>query len=196
MIKTLLHAAVLALVLVLWNAPVHAQRPDPHQGSVQVPDQSAATAVASPADAGCGLVVPYTHDLFAAIENSGAFADFFTSDAGVGDISASEAETIIRDGEALIESLKDLNVPPAYADAHAGILTVLQFRVDTARFFGLDTSKVPDIAGQDRAFNQIEAGETALAQACPEQVEQVGGYILINPAEKPGEPVDPNNPAH
>lgn len=195
MTKALLRPIMLAIVLALGVMPAQAQRPDPHGGGSTV-EQSTATAVATPAGAGCDLVVSYTHDLYTAIDNSGAFATYFTSDVDFGDVSASEAEAVIKDGDALIETLKGLDVPPVFAEAHEGILTFLQFTIDTARFYGLDTSVVPDIAGEDQAFDQIEAGELALAQACPDEIQQVGGYILLNPSQDEEDPVDPGSPGN
>lgn len=189
MIRALLHANILALVLLLGGMPVQAQRPDPHLGEP-------APAVAAPVDAGCDLVLSYTRDFYEALENSGAFFEFFGSDVGIGDVSASEANDIIRDGNALIERLQGLDVPPAYAEAHAGILTFMQFQVDSARFYGLDTSVVPDIAAQEQAFRDIRDGEAAIVQACPDEIQEVGGYILINPEDGPPTPVDPNEPAN
>lgn len=191
MSRPLLRSLILALVLVAITVPAQAQRPDPHHGGTS----AQGTSVATPADPGCNLVEVYTRDLYGAIDDSGAFGDFFTSDADFGDVSASDAKAIIADGDALIETLKGLKVPPAYADAHAGILTFVQFQIDTARFYGLDTSVVPDIAGQERAFREIEAGEVAVAKACPAEIDKVGGYILLDPSTEESTPVDPNNPA-
>ncbi|HEV2073112.1 MAG TPA: hypothetical protein VGR29_05660 [Thermomicrobiales bacterium] len=183
---------IMALVVSL-GATEHAtaQRPDPHRATG---DQPQATAVATPVSAGCELVESYTNDLYTAIDESDAFADFFYSDADFGDLTAAEAEEIVDDGTAMITALEDLDVPSAYADAHGGIVTFLQVNIDIARFYGIDSSVVPDLNAYDLATDAIYQGEIALAAACPPEIDAVGGYILLDPAGLDEEVIPENVP--
>lgn len=156
-----------------------AQRPDPHEKSG---DRPQASPEATPVAPGCDLVEPYTNKLYTAIDESDAFAEFFYSDADFGDITALEAEEITEDGNAMIASLEDLEVPSLYADAHAGIIALLRVNIDMARFFGIDSSLVPDLNAYDEAMRVIYQGEVALAEACPTEIDAIGGYILLDPA--------------
>lgn len=155
-----------------------AQRPDPHEKSG---DRPQASPEATPVAPGCDLVVPYTNELYAAIDGSDAFAEFFYSEADFGDLTAVEAEEIIEDGNAMIASLEDLEVPPLYADAHAGIISFMRVNIDMARFFGVDSSVVPDLNAYEKAMGVIYQGEVALAEACPTEIDAIGGYILLDP---------------
>jgi hypothetical protein len=181
---------ILAMMMTLGAVvPVAAQRPDPHSGDDASPS---ATAEATAIPAGCELVEPYTNALYQTIEDSGAFADFYYSFVDFGDLSVDDAQEIIADGDAMIADLEALDVPPPYAKAHEHILVFLQINIDMARFYGIDTSVVPDIAAYESALATITEGETALAQACPDEVEAVGGYIMIDPGELET-PVDPES---
>lgn len=168
------------------SAQAGAQRPDPHSPSGEAPTATPG-ATPAPADTGCTLVEAYTADLYSAIDDSGAFAEFFYSDDEFGDITPAEAEEIIADGETMTATLDDLEVPAAYAGAHANILTWLQINIDMARFYGIDSSVVPDLTAYDEALNGIYQGEAAIAEACPEEIDAVGGYILLDPAGFEGE---------
>lgn len=182
-------ALFLAMMMTLGTMlPVAAQRPDPHAWDTGTPE---ATPASNPASSGCDLIEPYVVDLYTTIDESGAFADFFYSDPDFGEVSADEAEQVIRDGNAMIETLNDLDVPPPYVEAHESIVLFLEIDIDMARFYGLDTSVVPDLKAYRNALNTISNGEVALAEACPDEVAAVGGYILVDPAEEP--PVDPEN---
>ena len=181
---------LLAIVMTMgWLLPASAQRPNPHTRDNATPR---ATSAASQSATGCGLVEPYVAALYATIDDSGAFADYFYSDADFGDISPTEAKKIIKDGDVMIGKLEALDVPPPYADAHKSIIRFMQISIDTARFYGVDTSVVPDIAAYDGAIMVIGEGERALAKACPDEVDAVGGYILVDPANDV-KPVDPEN---
>lgn len=183
---------ILALV-VSFGAMTQAaaQRPDPHRPASQGPQ---ATPGATPVSSGCDLVEPYTNALYTAIDESDAFAEFFYSDSDFGDLTEAEAEEITEDGNAMIATLEDLDVPPPYADAHAGIVTFLGVNIDMARFYGIDSSVVPDLNAYDVALDAIFQGEIALAESCPEEIDAVGGYILLDPADYEGEIVPENVP--
>lgn len=183
---------ILALVATLEAmGDATAQRPDPYQPTG---DRPLATAMVTPVSAGCELVEPYTNDLYTEIDESDAFADFFYSDADFGDLTAAEAEEIVADGNAMITALEDLDVPPPYTDAHEAIMTFLQVNIDMARFYGIDSSIVPDLNAYELATNTIYQGEIALAAACPSEIDAVGGYILLDPAGLDEEVIPENVP--
>lgn len=181
----------LALAICIGSAlPVAGQRPDPHSRDNGTPASTAeATAVVS----GCELIEPYVEALYSTIDESGAFADFFYDpDVSFGDITERQANRIIADGDAMMDDLEVLDVPPPYAEAHRNIQGFLGVQIDMARFYGIDTSVVPDITAYEAALATISEGETALIDACPDEMQAVGGYILIDPADV-DVPVDPES---
>ena len=159
-------------------APGAAQQRDPDQKGG---GHTLATPGATPVSSACALVEPYTNALYTAIDESDAFAEFFYSDDEFGDLTVAEAEEIVADGNAMIEKLENLDVPAPYADAHEGILTFLKVNIDMARFYGIDTSVVPDLSAYDSATSAIYQGEIEIAEACPDEVDAVGGYVLFDP---------------
>lgn len=177
---------MMTVVLVLGLvAPVGAQRPDPHSGAVPSPQ-------ATPAVTDCSLVEPYATGVFAAFDRYDDFYAFLGNyEITYGDLTAAEAEAIIEEGNALVADLEALDPPQAYQPAHDGLITMLQFNIDLARFYGLDTSRVPDISAEDQAWIDIDAGERALAEACTDEVEELGGYVVFEPLPLEDEIQDP-----
>ncbi|HVL24162.1 MAG TPA: hypothetical protein VM450_08755 [Thermomicrobiales bacterium] len=158
-------------------------RPDPHGAPGGSPIAPASTPAAS-GDPGCDLVGDYARDLSRAFLRADDFFDFLGDDTiDVGDLTPEEGETIVASGEALIADLEELEAPGAYAGANAGIIQLMQVNVDLATFYSLDTSAVPNIAAWDAAIVQIHDGEIALAAACPDEVDEIGGYVFSDPRE-------------
>lgn len=153
----------------------------------------AASPEATTGDPGCELIGSYTEELYAIIDDSGAFAEFFYSDDEWNDIDAGFAADIQADGEAMLEEMAAMEVPGAYATGHEGIITFFEFQIDVAHFFGVDTSVVPNLNLQDEAFSLINEGELTVAEACPDEIDDVGGFILIEPEDIPVEPADPES---
>lgn len=110
------------------------------------------------------------------------FVEFMLSDVDFEDVSASQAEEIIEDGNDVIASMNELDVPAPYQPGHDGIVLFMQTIIDYTRFYALDTSSVPDIVAYDNAMTGIYQGEVAIAEACPDEVEDIGGFVFIDPA--------------
>jgi hypothetical protein len=158
-------------------------RPDSHGAPGGSPVPTASTPVAS-GDPGCDQVGNYYRDLSRALLRAKDFFDFLGDDTiDVGDLTPEEGEKIVASGEALIDDLEELEAPGAYAGANTGIIQLMQVNVDLATFYAIDTSTVPDIAAYDEALVQIHDGEIALADACPDEVDDIGGYVFSDPRE-------------
>jgi hypothetical protein len=158
------------------------ERPDPHRGAT-----GGGTAVSTPVqteDAGCDLVVDYYRDLNRALIRADDFFEFLADDSvAIEDLTAQDAERIIESGDALVEDLEGLDVPGAYAEGNAGIVALMQFNLDIVNFYTIDSSDVPNINAFDDAMLQIYEGEVALVDACPDEVDEIGGYVMYDPAE-------------
>lgn len=176
------------LVAVGLFSPVGAQRPDPHSW-----EPGAATATAEATDSGCDLVEAYSRGVDTALRDASVFSDFLVNtSADFGDYTVDEAEDVIQDGNILIESLGGLQVPPPYLDAHEAFIGIVQFKTNEIRFLTLDTSIVPDIASYELAFDTIIDGELEMAGVCPDAIDEIGGYIILNPASQEA-PVNPDD---
>lgn len=157
-----------------------AQRPDGHSGASRTGTGSDANTTI---DAGCDIVEAYYDDLWSAIEDSSAFIHFLVSDHQFGDLSRSDAEAVIAEGENLITEINALDVPGAYTVGHEGIILFFQLNTDLARFYAIDSSIVPDLDALENSGAMILEGEVAIAESCPQEVETVGGYIMFDPGE-------------
>lgn len=169
---------VFAVVLALGAVSASAQRPG-HGGSVS--PSEGGTPVASETF-GCGDLDIYMGDLEGILDSPGPFMEFVFSDLGFEELSAREARQIIEDGEAVVSELGEMEVPAPYQPGHDGIVGFLQVIIDYARFYALDSSQVPDILAYDHAMMGIYEGEVAIAEACPDEVEDIGGFVFFDPA--------------
>lgn len=181
---------LLALILSLSTLVAAAQRdshppmPDPtNRGN------AAATPSASPVAGGnfttfqgCEGVVDYSTGMNARIDDAGAFTEFLVSDDDPAEIDPADAEDVVAEGTAMLEDLAAMPVPESYLPAHEGTLLFLQYVLDLASFYGVDSSSVPNVNSYDIAMAQIYDGETALATECPDEVDEAGGYIMFDPA--------------
>ena len=170
---------ILAVMLALGSMSVAAQRPG---HDVISPASPEATPIAGDATFVCGDIETYTETLTDVLESPGPFMEFVFSDIAFEELSASEAEEIIEDGDLLIAELGEIEVPAPYQPGHDGIVAFLQTIIDYARFYAIDSSQVPDILAYDRAMTGIYRGEVALAEACPDEIDDLGGYVFFDPA--------------
>lgn len=186
MIRRHWRAILFGLVLLAGSiAPAAAQ--------VQKGGGPSASPEATGGEPGCELIRSYTRELFTLIDNSGAFAEFFYTSDDWNDISPEFAADVREDGEDLLADVAELEVPGAYARGHEGIVMFFELQISVAHFYGIDTSNVPNLNLQDEAFALINEGELAVAEACPDEIDEVGGFILLEPEELPVEPADPES---
>lgn len=171
-------SAILALLIALGSLTAGAQRPDHGGGRSPVPDESGTPVAAL----GCSGVESYAADLEDVLDDDGAFIEFVFSDVDFEEVPADDAGAIIENGEEIVAGLTALDVPPPYLPAHEGIIGFFQNMIDFTRFYAVDSSAVPDILGFETAMAGIYDGEVALADACPDEVDEVGGFLFISPA--------------
>lgn len=169
--------ALFALLVAIGTVTASAQRPDHGSGRSAEPDASGTPVTVS----ACAGVDQYLDDLDAVLADEGPFVDFIFSTVEFQDLSRSEAEEIIADGDEVIVAMNEIDVPEPYIPGHEGIVLFLQNMIDFTRFYGLDSSSVPDVLAYDEAMLGIYQGEMALAGACPDEVEQNGGYVFMDP---------------
>lgn len=147
--------------------------PQPDRDSLQPPESSTS----------CDGLLDHQEALFAVFADHGDFVDYWTSatarDARGMDID--EATSILEDGQALVAGLTDLDVPEVYAQANEGIVAYFQFQVDYLTFIVVDTSSPPDLDLAQQSLVLMYEGEIATADACPDEVDEAGGYIWVDP---------------
>lgn len=167
-------ALVAAIVLV---APTMAQRPNPHA----TPDADSAT----PAVVDCSAIQGYVGAVNEAFNSADAFIAFVVDEDVTWGMPEAEAEEVIASGDAFLAELEALTPPVGYEDAHEAIMFIMRVNVEVAHFYAFDSSIVPDVNGQVDAWATVDEGERALASACPEEVEAIGGYVVFEPAPLP-----------
>lgn len=174
---------ILAMAILLTTVSgVAGQRPNGHRGASGAESSPESEANSETSDAsGCERVETYYDRLWTAMEDSGVYIEFLLSDSNFGDLTQREAEEIIAEGENLITTVETLDVPAAYTSGHEGILLFLKVNSDIARFYALDSSIVPDLNAFEEARLMIYEGEIALLEACPDEMDAIGGYIMFDP---------------
>lgn len=170
---------VIAAVLAMGTVTASAQRPG--HGGGTIPAESG-TPLASGEALGCDDLDAYIDELEDILDSPGPFMEFVYSDLGFEELSSREARQIIEDGEAIVAELGEMDVPEPYQPGHDGIIGFLQVIIDYARFYSVDSSQVPDILAYDHAMMAIYDGEVAIAEACPDAVDDIGGYVFFDPA--------------
>ncbi|MGN6485514.1 MAG: hypothetical protein ACTHMX_14060 [Thermomicrobiales bacterium] len=130
----------------------------------------------------CAGLPDYYRDLNRAFMGADALNAFLDDGANYEDLTAKEAQPIVDDAGALVDTIKDLDVPEVYADGNEGIATLIGYIRDQVAFYGLDSTKVPRITVVDDAYQLLYDGETSAAEACPREIADFGGYIFIDPA--------------
>ncbi len=134
---------------------------------------------------------PHCADLPAFVENVNVTLDehqTFTSFVFGGDLDSlqtmdpADVDALLEDGQAMLDALAELDVPPAYADGFTGLNLLFSNNRDFVNFLAKDTSAIPEVYGNERALGYIYNGELEVAQKCPAEVEQLGGYVFIDPA--------------
>lgn len=165
-------ATIAAMIAFSVLAPLAAARPDrdPHYYEGRAPH--------------CADLPAFVDDFNAALDDHPTFTGFvFTGDLNtVQTMDSANVDTLLEDGQATLDDLAALDVPPAYADGFTGLNLLFSVNRDFVNFLARDTSAVPEIFAYDRAFAYIYNGEIEVAQKCPAEVEELGGYIFIDPA--------------
>lgn len=165
-------AAIAMMIAFSVLAPGATARPDgdPHYREGRAPR--------------CGELVPFVQGFNAVFEDHPTFTEFvFTGDVrAVQTLPSAEVDALLGDGQAMLDELAVLDVPPAYADGFTGVTLLFSVNRDFVNFLARDTSTVPEIFATDRAIAYIYHGEVEVAQKCPAEVEELGGYIFIDPA--------------
>lgn len=132
----------------------------------------------------CADLEGFVDDFNAVLGAHQPFTDFvFTGDFDtLQDMEAGDVDTLLEDGQATLDDLARLDVPPAYADGFFGLNLLFTVNHDFVNFLARDTSAIPEIFAFDRAIAYIYNGELEVVQKCPSEVEDLGGYIFVDPA--------------
>lgn len=133
---------------------------------------------------GCEGLPDYVEGFNAVIDDHGEYFDFFIN----GDLDAVQSmdrdqlESLVTDGDELLDAMDELDVPGTYRIGHTGFRLLFSSIRDYVYFLGLDTSTVPNIFAYERGLQLIYEGELQAAAQCPDEVEEVGGYVHYDPA--------------
>lgn len=134
----------------------------------------------------CDDLVDYVDTLFTTIADHETFDDFRRSGDydGIQEMDRADIQDLVDDGTALVEDLREMEaIPASFGPGHQGIMLILQSDVDYISFLGLDAATVPDLDQWERGMALLLQGELATANACPDEVEEVGNYIFYDPEE-------------
>lgn len=150
---------------------------------------SASTPAPQAADAAdCRALDSYQRALDGAFAKAGDFAEVLNSSTiDYSTFTPAEGKKIIKDGEAVIAAVGNLDAPAIYAGGNKGIVLLLTYLNQEVSFYTVDSSTVPNSDNFTTAANLIHDGEITVAKQCPKEIKKLGGFIFIDPAQ-----IDPN----
>lgn len=133
---------------------------------------------------GCEGLADYVDEFNAVIDNHAEYFDFFLNGDldTVSSMDPADLEALVADGDELLNAMDELDVPGTYRIGHTGFRLLFSSVRDYIFFLGLDTSTVPNLFAYDRGLQLIYEGELQAAAQCPDEVEEVGGYVHYDPA--------------
>lgn len=131
----------------------------------------------------CEDLPEYVETLFTTIEEHETFADFWIAPDydGIQQMDQDDIEALVDDGTTLLADLEAMDVPAPYGPGHEGILLIFDSDVDYVTFLGLDASTVPDLGQWERGMALLLQGELTIANACPDELGQVGNFVFYDP---------------
>ena len=131
--------------------------------------------------AGCDGVVEYADMLFTTFGAHELFADFWANGQTIAIQQEDRAviQEIVDDGRALLDELDVMTVPELYSSGHEGVMLLFDSEVDYVSFLGIDATTVPDLDQWNRGLALLLDGEISLFDSCPDEVEELGGYLFF-----------------
>ena len=178
-----MRAALPVLMLLAMSVGLLGQASVPHP-QPRIPTSEATPGTSGGDALGCDDLAGYRQNLNRAFADSGEFRQVLNSDSfDFQALTTAEGKVIVRDGEAFVATIENLEVPPVYADGNKGIVMFMSFLTQEVSFYSIDSSTVPDLDSYDEAMQLIYDGETNAAAKCPKQVKSMGGYIFLDPKD-------------
>lgn len=199
--KTLAMIAAVVLFVAGVNTGIAGRFPvNPHEAAAQIVQGETPVALpgtpqatpgaspsASPVDANpaeCRAIPDYYDALNTVVGKYSTVFDFLTSDDDFDDLSDADANAFIDEGTQMVGDIRALDVPAPYVDGNEGIALLIENLVDLMTFYHVDSSVVPDLGQQDTALSMIYQAEADTAAACPAEIEDIGGYIFLDPSNQ------------
>jgi hypothetical protein len=146
---------------------------------------------------GCDDLFAYRNDVYQSFAGYPEFLDWWAeSDSpAIEAINPEDAEVLVEQGRGFVETLDGLDVPPVYADGHEGIMGLYGFFNDLIAWVVLEEGEEPDTDDLSVAIEQVIAGEESAAANCVTAIEELDGYVLIDPAglDEEDVPEDPGD---
>lgn len=154
---------------ILAQTTISSSEVDPHGRLGQAP--------------GCADLLAYVDDLNATLSDHESFVNdvMFASDDAALSLSQDDAQVLLDDGDALLEDLGALEAPGAYDNGQRGLVLFAQTNRDLLYFYVFDTASTVEVYDIDKAIEYIYAGERTAIDQCPDEIDEVGGFILTEP---------------
>lgn len=148
-------------------------------------------------DAGCEALFAYRNDVYQVFGEYPEFLDWWASDdsATIDALNPEEADVIVTQGRDFVDGIDALDVPAVYAEGNIGIAGLYGWFNDLIAWVVLEEGGEPDTDDLADALDQIKIGEEAAATTCADAIEDLDGYVLIDPAGIDSEdvPEDPGD---
>lgn len=146
---------------------------------------------------GCDLLFAYRNDVYQSFAGYPEFLDWWAADDStpIDALSPDDAEVLVEQGRSFVETIDGLDVPAVYEEGNVGIAGLYGWFNDLIAWVVLEEGDEPDTDDLGAAMEQVKAAEEAAAENCGDAVDDLDGYVLIDPVGLDDEdlPEDPGD---
>ena len=102
---------------------------------------------------------------------------------------------LVEQGRDFVDTLEGLDVPAVYEDGNAGIAGLYGWFNDLIDWVVLENGEEPDTDDLADSIAQVKGAEEAAAENCGDAVDDLDGYVLIDPVglDEEDVPEDPGD---
>jgi hypothetical protein len=146
---------------------------------------------------GCDLLFAYRNDVYQSFAAYPEFLDWWAAEDStpIDALKPDDAEVLVEQGGDFVETLEDLDVPLIYEDGNEGIAGLYGWFNDLIAWVVLEEGREPDTDDLAASLELVKASEEAAAEECSDAVDDLDGFVLLDPAgidteEVPEDPGD------
>jgi hypothetical protein len=158
---------------------------------------SGVTGSATGDDQGCADLFAYRNDVYGLFGNYPTFTEWWANSESpaIDAMQPDLAEVVVSEGRDFVEAFDALDVPPAYAEGNDGWVGLYAFFNDLITWVVLGDGDEPDTDDLQEAVDNIAAGESNAAAVCPDEIEDLDGFVLyasdaLEDIDVPADPLD------
>ena len=133
---------------------------------------------------GCDLLFAYRNDVYQSFAEYPEFLDWWAADDStpIDALKPDDAEVLVDQGRDFVETLEDLEVPQIYEDGNTGIVGLYSWFNDLIAWVVMEEGDEPDTDDLAQSLDLVKASEEGAAKECGDAVDDLDGFVLLDPA--------------